>query len=176
MRCWYKVTAILLSLMANHASAESALQGGGREQEIRANGVWSDPATGLVWAGKDNGKDVNWHDAVKYCRNLRLDGSSDWRLPTLAELEGVYDRNVDSPGRAGPGKGRDFRWHVKGDLFLTGVQWSISQRVDDRGHPNGLAWYCDFANGVKNNDDTSRFGGRFANFGRRALCVRGAHQ
>ena len=173
MKYGVRIAALLLLLAVNQASAQAVPEGSAHARETQAKGVWTDPGTGLVWAGKDNGRDVNWHDAVRYCRDLRLGGYSDWRLPTTVELKGIYDRNADAPGRAGPGKGRDFSWHVKGNLFLTGVQWSTSQRVDDRGRPNGLAWYFDFTNGVQNDDDASRFGGRFANYGRRALCVRG---
>jgi hypothetical protein len=176
MKCWDKIAPLLLLLAVIHASAQSAPEDQDRAQEAQARGFWTDPSTGLMWAGKDNGNDVNWHDAVKYCRDLRLGGYSDWRLPTLVELEGIYDRSTDAPGRAGPGKGRAFSWHVKGNLFLTGVQWSTSQRIDDRGHPNGLAWYFDFNNGVQNDDDAGRFSGRFANYGRRALCVRGSEK
>ena len=34
-------------------------------------GYWVDPSTSLMWAGKDNGKDVSWNKAMKYCRDLR---------------------------------------------------------------------------------------------------------
>lgn len=62
---------------------------------------WTDPSTGLTWAARDNGKDVSWKGAVKYCQNLRLGGYSDWRIATLDELKGIYDENTNSPGRAG---------------------------------------------------------------------------
>jgi hypothetical protein len=48
----------------------------------RAPAHWVDPSTGLMWAGKDNGEDVNWQAATTYCQGLRLGGYSDWRLPT----------------------------------------------------------------------------------------------
>jgi hypothetical protein len=86
-------------------------------QETQLREYWVDPSTGLMWAGKDNGKDVNWHKATKYCRDLRLAGYSDWRLATLGELEGIYDKNANAPGRDGQGAST---WHVKGNLFLTG--------------------------------------------------------
>jgi hypothetical protein len=61
-------------------------------QDNQTPGVWVDPSTGLMWAGKDNGKDVSWRKAMKYCHNLRLDGYSDWRLADMAELQGIYDK------------------------------------------------------------------------------------
>ena len=81
---------------------------------------WTDPSTGLMWAGKDSGKDVSWKSAVKYCRVLRLAAYSDWRLATLGELEGIYDKSANAPGLArlgGPAKGSDFTWHVKAICF-----------------------------------------------------------
>src|SRR5579863_7432707 len=39
-------------------------------QETQARGYWVDPATGLMWEGKDNGIAVTWHKAASYCRNL----------------------------------------------------------------------------------------------------------
>lgn len=51
-----------------------------------AAGVWTDPATGLMWAKENNDIDVDWERATDYCRNLQLAGHSDWRLPTIDEL------------------------------------------------------------------------------------------
>lgn len=137
------------------------------------SGHWVDPSTGLMWAGKDNGRDVNWRTATKYCRDLRLGGYSDWRLATIDELEGIYDITANAPG-LGAGKRGDkaSNWPVKGNLFLTGNQWSSTQRMDVGGRPSGLFWYFDFWNRHKGSDDGSRFSGRFANCNRRALCVR----
>jgi hypothetical protein len=129
-----------------------------------------------MWAGKDNGKNVNWRKATNYCRDLRLASYSDWRLATIDELEGIYDYNARSPGLAGKHNDEPFPFHVKGNLFLTGDQWSGTQRVDDRGRPNGLVWHFDFVNGHKASGDGSRFSGRFEDYGRRALCVRRSGQ
>lgn len=135
-------------------------------------GHWVDPSTGLMWAGQDNGKDVNWRTATKYCRDLRLAGYSDWRLATIDELAAIYDYDAHAPGRAGKNGKEPSTWHVKGNLFLTGNQWSGTQVLDDRGRPSGLVWYFDFENMYKGKDDGSRFSGRFSDHFRRALCVR----
>ena len=141
-------------------------------QETQARGYWVDPSTGLMWAGKDNGIDVSWKNAVKYCRGLRLAGYTDWRLASLGELEGIYDKNANAPGLMGPsGKGTASTWHIKGNLFLTGDQWSSSQLADDRGKPSGYASRFDFNEGrVFNGDEISFYTNK------RALCVRGSGQ
>ena len=58
---------------------------------------------------------------------------------------------------------------AKGNLFLTGNQWSSSRLVDDRGHPSGYASRFDFNEGRVFNGDELSF---YAN--KRALCVRGS--
>jgi len=133
-----KVVFILFFAGAFISAAQSATEERSLAQETQERGYWVDHSTGLMWAGRDNGKDVSWRGAVKYCRNLRLAGHSDWRLATLSELEGIYDRTANASGLAGHGDSRPFAWHVKGDLFLTGHPWSTTQRLDDRGRPNGL--------------------------------------
>ena len=169
MKSWGKVVALLLSVAAIQGSAQLATESQSRTQDTQARGFWTDPSTALMWAGKDNGKDVNWKRAMKYCRDLRLAGYSDWRLATLGELEGIYDKDAKAPGLMGPsGKGTAATWHVKGNLFLTGNQWSSTQKTDDRGHPSGWVWRFDFNEGRSFDGDEVWF---YTN--KRALCARG---
>jgi hypothetical protein len=44
-----------------------------------------------MWAAKDNGSKIDWANAKSYCENYRGGGYSDWRMPTLDELAGLYD-------------------------------------------------------------------------------------
>jgi len=37
------------------------------------------------WSKKAS-EEMTWNDAIKYCENLKEDGYSDWRLPTISEL------------------------------------------------------------------------------------------
>ncbi len=50
-----------------------------------------DTNTGLMWAARDNGGNINWKNAKNYCDNYRGGGYTDWRMPTREELEGLYD-------------------------------------------------------------------------------------
>jgi len=50
-----------------------------------------DMKTCLMWASEDNGYDIKWKDAKRYCENYRGGGYTDWRMPTIDELAGLYD-------------------------------------------------------------------------------------
>jgi hypothetical protein len=87
-----------------------------------ASGTWTDPATGLIWTKKDNGFDVSWQQATDYCRNLQLAGHSDWRMPTINELQGAYDPSVNISGLWWGTQ--LITWHAKGNLMVSGWEWS----------------------------------------------------
>lgn len=59
------------------------------------NGIINDTISGLMWTQKDSfvdlGHSVNWHDANNYVSNLTTGGYSDWRLPTILELQTIYE-------------------------------------------------------------------------------------
>lgn len=168
VKCRMTLALLSFSTVTLIARAQSPKNDPGPAQETQVRGYWTDPSTGLMWAGRDNGKDVSWKGAVKYCRNLRLAGYSDWRLATLAELGAIYDRNANAPGLAGSGKDNLFTYHVKGNLFLTGDEWSSERRYDDRGRPDGYSRYFDFNEGRPNDDPT---GWPYPFVMMRALCV-----
>jgi hypothetical protein len=49
----------------------------------------------LMWTRTDNKQDLDWHEAISYCENLSLAEHRDWRLPTIDELQGLYDPAVE---------------------------------------------------------------------------------
>lgn len=143
---------------ANVKAAQEAREKAAQED---AGKIWTDPETRLMWTKKDNGSDVNWQKARNYCQNLRLGGYSDWRLPAIDELSEIYDPKVNIAGQMGSGS--QATWHVKGNLQLSGWQWSNTQ-----GNASWQAWLFLFANG-------ERYSAPLAGSGLdRVLCVRPA--
>jgi hypothetical protein len=62
------------------------------------NGTVLDTKTNLMWAGQDNGKDIDWKTAKSYCENYRGAGYTDWRMPTKDELAGLSDKSIAYTG------------------------------------------------------------------------------
>ena len=89
---WRAAIALLAfsSLIAS-AGAQSSTEDSSVSQQTQVHDYWVDPSTSLMWTAKDNGKDLNWKQAMRYCRDLRLAGYSDWSLPTIDQLQGIYD-------------------------------------------------------------------------------------
>lgn len=52
-----------------------------------------DPATKLIWQDNSEAKNTkkDWEVAKRYCSNLSHAGYSDWRLPSIKELESLAD-------------------------------------------------------------------------------------
>ncbi|MGD0683043.1 MAG: DUF1566 domain-containing protein [Terracidiphilus sp.] len=120
-----------------------------RAAQVEAAGTWTDPATGLIWMKKDNGIDVDWHQATDYCQNLRLAGYSNWRLPTIDELAGIYEKTQD-----------DDHWNNKGRIKTSGFIWSRNQ-----GEYSGSMASFSFGLG-------KQYSWYSSTAGTRALCVR----
>ena len=61
-------------------------------ERLRARAeVYSDDRTGLMWLTRDEGAAMDYRAAEKFCNGLKAGGYRDWRLPRMAELEGIYD-------------------------------------------------------------------------------------
>ncbi len=55
---------------------------------------------GLMWTQKDSyaelGICLNWHQSEKYVKDLKTGGYTDWRMPTVLELYGIYDDTIEN--------------------------------------------------------------------------------
>ena len=91
--CMKKVTAFLMILIL-YAGLAFAVEKA-RDSRFIAydNGTVLDTQTNLMWALKDNGRDISQGNAQSYCKNYRGGGYSDWRMPMPDELAGLYDQN-----------------------------------------------------------------------------------
>ena len=89
-----------------------------------------DSETGLMWTRKDNGTHIDWPSAERYCEDLKLEDHSDWRLPTIDELETLHDPSVEA------------RYKIRSPFMLTRCcTWSSSKEGSDR------AWFFYFGIG-----------------------------
>ena len=138
----------------------------GRQSATAASATWTDPQTNLTWTGTDNGADLTRDQAEFYCHNLTLAGHRDWRLPTIDELQTLYDTGVSIAGTWGPT--RPVYWHVKGNLHLTGGETAGNLTWLTDLTPAGMEQSFDFSYGRRNFDAVT-FGADH-----RALCTRPA--
>jgi hypothetical protein len=127
---------------------------------------WTDPATGLQWVHADNNADLDFDQAVDYCKNLKLGGFKNWRLPEIQELQGLSDPSANVPanrpdivalhipGQPGP-------VHIKNYISISGLEMS------NTGKPPADLQTFDFGLGrvkpIKSNKRRPQI---------RALCVR----
>jgi hypothetical protein len=112
-------SAISEQLSANNAQAVSAA----RKTNFIAydNGTVLDTKSKLMWAAKDNGENINWANAKSYCENYRGGGYTDWRLPTVDELAGLYDPNNQNR----------YGYHIATDLIELTHWWVWSSEEAD---------------------------------------------
>ena len=112
----------------------------------------------LMWTVRDNGRDVNGYEAKAYCKACRVGGYSDWRMPTIEELQGLYVKRNSYKTRD---VSADYPAHIAKPFILTTPWvWSSTLNVSSSA----------FAFNFRHGDRYSHFlTHRLAN---RVLCVR----
>jgi len=93
------------------------------------NGTVLDSETGLMWAARDNGDAVAWKEAKEYCEDYNAGGYKDWRMPTVEELETLYDE--DAPGYRPECAVYDWKVYLTGQIHLSGAAAWASVDNDD---------------------------------------------
>jgi hypothetical protein len=107
------------------------------------NGTVTDNRTGLMWQQGEPGY-MKWNSALSYCEGLSLGGNTDWRLPTIKELESLTD---------------DTRYYPAIDTTFfpnahASVYWSSTTYASNPSH----AWYVDVDGFVDSYGDKKYFG------------------
>jgi len=118
----------------------------------------------LEWARSTNGENIKWPEAVEYCDTLELDGHDDWRLPSLEELESLYEPDaVGGEGIRAP--------FAIGDCCLWSGESLVDRPAEDGdeigGEPGMYHWGLMFDGGLR------YYAVHIFDDGR-ALCVRDA--
>jgi len=83
------IVRFLLIIMASLLLllGESPVAGSAERFVDNGDGTVTDTRRQLMWEKGDNGAEVTFEEAQKYCRNLRLGGHADWRLPEPEERD-----------------------------------------------------------------------------------------
>jgi len=136
--------ALLLSFLFT-IPASFADPSGGPRFAIQGE-VVVDRQSGLMWQRGDSyhelKKGLNWYDALEYVdgKNAqKFAGYSDWRLPTLDELNNLWDASRPVSSKDGERIGLPREFKGKGSYYL----WTSNERGLDN------AWY--FGLGHKEN-------------------------
>lgn len=94
---WFVIVAMafLLCLTGLVISSTAFCAGGKRCVYNKLDGTVTDNGTGLVWEDEHESS-MNWFEAKNIASGFSLNGHSDWRLPTLDELKGLYKSSCKS--------------------------------------------------------------------------------
>ena len=110
----------------------------------------------LIWAESDNGSDINWNDATRYCSGL----GSGWTLPSSAALLSMYDASGKYPVPYVSGTSYTVK-PATPLIKITGLwYWANEQNGSSE------AWYVGLPNGDRSADSFDDA------LKHRALCVR----
>ncbi len=114
---------------------DGATQRGTAHSYKRSQGIVTDTLTHLQWQDS-NIKSQTWNDANDYCKELIIQGVSDWRLPTVQELQSLvnlaYTPKID-PSFATKSSGK----------YWTSTEYPYA--------PETMAYYINFSNGFSAN-------------------------
>jgi hypothetical protein len=142
----FMFAAIILCAATGALMGQDSKSAAGSDKDM-----WKDSATGLTWAAKDNGIAVGANQASDYCKNLRSGGYSDWRMPSVDELEAIYDSKASK------------QYKTKGTIVL-----SDACVLSGTTNSSGEIWTFCFNSGSRNLGSGSGCGTSGI-----ALCTRG---
>jgi hypothetical protein len=73
---------------------------------------WKDSGTNLVWMRADNGQDLTFDAADTYCHALPHPGHSSWKMPSMQEMDDLFDSKQPTHIRSGFYTGSGTRFWV----------------------------------------------------------------
>jgi len=100
------------------------------------DGTILDMETSLMWAKEGSSKELNFADAEKYCKDSKIGGFKDWRLPTVKELISIVDYEKYRPA-INPVFKCESSWYWSGSSYADGADsaWVVYFGS------GGVSWY-----------------------------------
>lgn len=91
--------------------------------------TYVDSATSLIWQDNSEVKSAqkSWSAAKSYCQNLTLLNQSDWRLPSVKELQSIIDIKKAYPAIKNGFKNvaADFYWSSSEYIYGDSDAWIV---------------------------------------------------
>ncbi|HTD29402.1 MAG TPA: DUF1566 domain-containing protein, partial [Xanthomonadaceae bacterium] len=120
-------TAQARARVASEAASRSPVVEG---KEIdRGGGVLEQVSSGLLWTARDNGADISWDSARRYCEKLSLAGGG-WRLPSSRDLVNLF---MDAVGTKAVACGVGFCGVPSGFSFTSFQLWAVDADASGKG-------------------------------------------
>ena len=117
--------------------------------------VVRDKNTWLYWESKNDAWTKTWEQAKSYCEALDKWWKTNWRLPTIWELESLVDYSRYSPAI------NTGYFSVSSHYYWSSV--TTADGIDETAENSDEAWYLDFSNGY-----TTRYNKIYHHY---VLCV-----
>jgi hypothetical protein len=141
------VKILFITFFTTIFCGQASVQGALAASRFESKGeVVVDSKSGLMWQTGDSyhelKKGLNWYDALEYMDDKNAEkfaGHSDWRLPTLEELNGLWDASRPVKSKDGEKIGLPGEFRSGGSYYL----WTGNERGLDN------VWY--FGLGHKEN-------------------------
>lgn len=111
---------------------------------IKNDDIVIDNLTKFMWS-KNTLEEMNWQKAIDYCKNLKLGGYNDWRLPTVDELKTLIKKELKAPfidTKAFSDTRDDYYWSSSTNDDAVFLAWCVNFK-------NG---YVSLNEGVKSNN------------------------
>jgi hypothetical protein len=108
------------------------------------DGTVTDTSTGLTWQ-KASSSGKTWEQALAYCEGLSLGGYTDWRLPTVKELQSLEDYSRYNPAintAYFPDTAASWYWPSTTNVLTTYYAWGVDFNGGGVSHgPKNAAGY-----------------------------------
>ncbi len=134
--------------------------------------TFTDSETGLMWQDNIEARTVtkDWQGAIDYCKNLKLAGYDDWRLPAIDELLSITDDKKSKPAIK-----NGFKNIVSGDYWSSSSDVSVSSNAWVVGfYAGGDGWgsksYSYLIRCVRDSTNTSKFDSLIEYFAKEELA------